>query len=160
MASSGRSQGIFRPHESDQFCGSFLTAKELCNRSHMVAQRRAPLLHQSTDLTFCDYCLPKTMALALNNEPLIQPALENSHRDCQFPDRVLLWLAPGFRVGMVTYCRSEGTKMFEQFQPHQLEHLDMTYRDELQQRIAVLKSKRRHRVRLQNRMDRKVPVHT
>jgi hypothetical protein len=42
--------------------------------------------------------------------------------------------------------------MFEQFQPHQLEHLAETYRDELLQRVAALKSiGRRSRRRLRQR---------
>jgi hypothetical protein len=95
------------------------------------------------EFNFCESSLPSTMDLAFRHKELIRDSLGDLPKEWDLADRVLVWLEPCFKEDVVAWYASIGSKMIEQFQAHQLDRLDETFRDELLHRIAILKSIRR-----------------
>ena len=84
-------------------------------------------------------CLPRTMAFAQEQKPLIEPHLKNTPSLWPYVDRVLVWLLPtNFEEDVHKFHEQNGKSMPEILRPHQLEHLDDTLLKKLRLKLGLV----------------------
>lgn len=104
-----------------------MAVKQSANLS--VVQQRPP---------YSASCLPLTMELAHIARTALQPALADTPRSWTFEDRVLVLLAPSLRTDVEGFHAGTARAMEDAFEPHQVEHLDRSFLEQLLELVTRL----------------------
>jgi len=83
-------------------------------------------------------CLPLTMELARLVRPALLPIMTATPRAWTFEDRVLVLLAPSLKADVVRFHEGTAQAMADAFEPHQVEHLDRSFLEQLLALVARL----------------------
>jgi hypothetical protein len=90
--------------------------------------------------SFGSTCIPLTTELAVVTKDYILPKLKGIPSKWTFPDRVLAWLAPSLYDDIRSYYETtDGIKMLDIYQNHQVEHLDKSLLSILISRLDNIK---------------------
>ena len=98
---------------------------------------------------FCESCLPLTMRIAADYQPVILPYLPGTVGEWSYYDRVLVWLVPSLKGDVTKFYASSGPDMASMFKPRQLDYIDEDLRRIIIERINTIvpSLKRHHRIK-------------
>lgn len=108
---------------------------------------KKPKLQLSAELedTFCESCLPLSMGIATDYQPIILPYLPGEVGIWSYHDRVLVWLVPTLEPDVRKFYDSRGADMASLFKARQLDYIDEDLRALLVQRVNTIVANLRQR---------------